>query len=139
VECNRFQPKTPHIFLYKAPNREFKASISPIRLENHKPESKSDLGNLHDSRTIICNSTGYIIFWWQDPPVLIDESARNQCQIDGDYAEDLAATMLATTLGLDFDAEQAWDQRKQHYRTSKLIIRTTNITHSATGDKKMIF
>ena len=56
-------------------------------------------------------------------------------EISGDYAEDLAATMLATILGLDFDAEQAWDQRKQHYRTSELIIRTTNETHSATGDK----
>lgn len=54
----------------------------------------------------------------------------------GDYAEDLAATMLATTIGLEFDAEQAWDQRKQHYRTSELIIRTTNITQSATGDKQ---
>ncbi|MCI0504773.1 MAG: arginine decarboxylase, pyruvoyl-dependent [Gammaproteobacteria bacterium] len=56
-------------------------------------------------------------------------------EITGDYAEDLAATMLATTVGLDFDAEQAWDQRKQHYRTSELIIRTTNVTQSATGDK----
>jgi len=56
-------------------------------------------------------------------------------KIAGDYAEDLAATMLATTLGLEFDAEQAWDQRKQQYRTSELIIRTTNATHSATGDK----
>ena len=57
-------------------------------------------------------------------------------EIAGDYAEDLAATMLATTVGLEFDAEQAWDQRKQHYRTSELIIRTTNVTHSATGDKQ---
>lgn len=57
-------------------------------------------------------------------------------EIAGDYAEDLAATMLATTVGLAFDAQQAWDQRKQHYRTSELIIRTTNITHSATGHKR---
>lgn len=56
-------------------------------------------------------------------------------EVAGDYAEDLAATMLATTLGLEFDVEQAWDQRKQHYRTSELIIRTANITQSATGDK----
>ena len=57
-------------------------------------------------------------------------------EIAGDYAEDLAATMLATTIGLEFDVEQAWDQRKQHYRTSEMIIRTTNITQSATGDKQ---
>ena len=60
-------------------------------------------------------------------------------EVAGDYAENLAATMLATTLGLEFDAEQAWDQRKQHYRASELIIRTTNITQSATGDKHGIW
>ncbi len=53
----------------------------------------------------------------------------------GDYAEDLAATMLATTLGLEFDPEKAWDERKQEYRTSGRIIRTRNITQSASGDK----
>src|SRR3989338_5887036 len=30
----------------------------------------------------------------------------------GEYAEDLAATMLATTLGLDFDSEKAWEERE---------------------------
>jgi arginine decarboxylase len=54
----------------------------------------------------------------------------------GDYAEDLAATMLATTMGIPFDPEKAWDERKQIFKTSRLIIKTTNITQSATGDKK---
>ena len=53
----------------------------------------------------------------------------------GDYAEDLAATMLATTMGIPFDSETAWDERKQLFKTSGLIIKTTNITQSATGDK----
>lgn len=53
----------------------------------------------------------------------------------GDYAEDLAATMLATTMGIPFDPETAWDERKQLFKTSKLIIKTTNVTQSATGDK----
>lgn len=56
-------------------------------------------------------------------------------EVAGDYAEDLAATMLATTMGLKFDPETAWDERKQLYKTSGLIIRTANITQSATGDK----
>ena len=30
----------------------------------------------------------------------------------GDYAEDLAATMLATTLGIEFDSSKDWDERK---------------------------
>jgi len=54
----------------------------------------------------------------------------------GNYAEDLAATMLATTMGLEFDPNAAWDQKKQLFRTSDLIIKTTNSTHSATGDKQ---
>ena len=53
----------------------------------------------------------------------------------GDYAEDLAATMLATTLGIEFDINQAWDERKQLYKASGLIIKTTNITQSAEGNK----
>jgi len=42
----------------------------------------------------------------------------------GDYAEDLAATMLATTLGIEFDPEKAWDEREQIYKASGKIIRT---------------
>ncbi|MGQ9551792.1 MAG: pyruvoyl-dependent arginine decarboxylase [Candidatus Bathycorpusculaceae bacterium] len=53
----------------------------------------------------------------------------------GDYSEDLAATMLATTMGIPFDPEKAWDERKQQFKTSGMIIKTTNITQSATGDK----
>lgn len=49
----------------------------------------------------------------------------------GDYAEDLAATMLATTLGLEFDPESAYDERKEIYRMSGKIVRTQNTTQSA--------
>jgi arginine decarboxylase len=57
----------------------------------------------------------------------------------GDYAEDLAATMLATTLGIDFDPNQAWDQRKQIYKARRQEIITTNICQSAEGDKDGLF
>jgi arginine decarboxylase len=53
----------------------------------------------------------------------------------GEYAEDLAATMLATTLGIDFDPEIAWSERENIYKMSGKIIRTFNITQSAEGDK----
>ncbi|MCK4474881.1 arginine decarboxylase, pyruvoyl-dependent [Candidatus Bathyarchaeota archaeon] len=56
-------------------------------------------------------------------------------EVAGDYAEDLAATMLATTMGVTFDPETAWDERKQMFKTSELIIKTTNITQSAIGGK----
>jgi len=52
----------------------------------------------------------------------------------GDYAEDLAATMLATNIGFKFDPETPWDERKELFKTRGLI-RTTNMTQSAIGDK----
>jgi arginine decarboxylase len=53
----------------------------------------------------------------------------------GDYAEDLAATMLATTLGIDFDVDKSYDERKEIWKISGEIVRTTNITQTAEGDK----
>jgi arginine decarboxylase len=53
----------------------------------------------------------------------------------GDYAEDLAASMLATTFGLDFDPDKAWDERKQEYKMSGRFVRTQSITQTAKGDK----
>ncbi len=53
----------------------------------------------------------------------------------GEYAEDLAASMLATTLGLEFDPNAAWDEREQLYKASGKIIKTTNVTQSAIGHK----
>ena len=53
----------------------------------------------------------------------------------GDYAEALAATMLATTLGIEFDSEQAWEEREELYKASGHIIKTREITQSAEGNK----
>jgi arginine decarboxylase len=54
----------------------------------------------------------------------------------GDYAEDLAASMLATTLGIEFNPDTAWDEREQIFKMSEKIVRTTNITQSAIGNKE---
>lgn len=53
----------------------------------------------------------------------------------GDYAEDLAASMLASTLGIEFDPERAWNEREKYFKMSGKIVRTTNITQSAISDK----
>lgn len=55
--------------------------------------------------------------------------------VSGEYAEDLAATMLATTLGIPFDPNQAWDERKQFYRASGHIFKTKQICQSTEGNK----
>lgn len=51
----------------------------------------------------------------------------------GDYAEDLAATMLASTLGIEFDPDAAWNERRKVYETSELIVDTTSTTSAAEG------
>ena len=56
--------------------------------------------------------------------------------VAGDYAEELAAEMLATTLDVEFDPDSSWDEKKQIYRISNKIVRTMNITQSAVGSKR---
>jgi arginine decarboxylase len=51
----------------------------------------------------------------------------------GDYAEDLAATMLATTLGIQFDAERDYNERKEQYLMGGEIVDTTSITMAVTA------
>jgi len=54
----------------------------------------------------------------------------------GDYAEDLAAEMLATILNVPFDPDKSWNERKGTWTISGEIVRTHNITQSAIGDKR---
>lgn len=57
-------------------------------------------------------------------------------KIAGDYAEDLAAQMLATTLGVKFDSDTDWNEREQVFKMSGKIVKTCNITQTAEGEKK---
>lgn len=54
----------------------------------------------------------------------------------GDYAEDLAAEMLATVLGVDFDPDRSWDEKREIWRISGKIYRTLNVTQTAVGHKQ---
>ena len=53
----------------------------------------------------------------------------------GDKAEDLAAQMLATTLGVPFDPDTSYDERKELWKISTKIVKTMNMTQTAIGDK----
>ncbi len=57
-------------------------------------------------------------------------------EVAGEYAEELAAEMLATTLNVEFDPDLSWDEKKEVYRISNKIVRTMNVTQSAVGDKR---
>lgn len=53
----------------------------------------------------------------------------------GDYAEDLAAAMLATTLGVEFDEDKSWDEKEEVFRFSGKIVHTRNVTQTAVNKK----
>ena len=55
-------------------------------------------------------------------------------EVAGDYAEDLAASMLATTLGVPFNPDEAWDERREQWKLSGEIVRTTHICSTAEAD-----
>lgn len=53
----------------------------------------------------------------------------------GEYAEDIAAQMLATTLGITFDEDASWDERQEQWKLSNEIVKTKHITQSAIGQR----
>lgn len=57
-------------------------------------------------------------------------------QKTSDYVEDLAATMLASSLGIDFNPEEGYDERREIYRMSGKIVETKSITQTARGNKR---
>ena len=57
----------------------------------------------------------------------------------GEYAEDLAASMLATILGVEFDPDANYDEKKEIWRISGKIYDTKNITAYAKGNKDRLW
>lgn len=53
----------------------------------------------------------------------------------GDYAEDVAAQMLASSLGISFDIDESWNEKRQSWTISGQIYKTKNITQTAKGNK----
>ncbi|RMG60240.1 MAG: arginine decarboxylase, pyruvoyl-dependent [Deltaproteobacteria bacterium] len=52
-------------------------------------------------------------------------------KVAGDYAEDMAAAMLASTLGIEFDEDKSWDEKKEVWKISGKIYKSFNVTQSA--------
>ena len=69
---------------------------------------------------------------------LSEHHAYGQDQkVAGDYAEDLAAQMLATILGIKFDADQSYDERLDLWKLSEKIVRTQAITQTGVGQNNL--
>ncbi len=54
----------------------------------------------------------------------------------GEYAEDLAAEMLASTLGIPFDVDATYDEKKEIFKIDGRIVKTRNIVQSCICDRK---
>jgi len=52
-----------------------------------------------------------------------------------DFVEDMAASMLASTLGIEFDPDSDYDARREVYKMSGQIVQTRAIVQTAEGDK----
>lgn len=57
----------------------------------------------------------------------------------GEHAEDIAAQMLATRLGIEFDPNKDWDELRQEFKMSGKIVKTRNIAQSAEGNKHGLY
>src|SRR3990172_6953134 len=68
-------------------------------------------------------------------PITPREKGLGRAEAGGEYGEDLAASMLATVLGVEFDINAAWDARREVFRISGRIVRTKEVTQSAVGQK----
>jgi len=53
----------------------------------------------------------------------------------GDFAEDLASTMLATTLGIEFDPDKDYDERREIYLMSGKVVEALSLPCVACGMK----
>ncbi|MFQ6137219.1 MAG: pyruvoyl-dependent arginine decarboxylase [Candidatus Hydrothermarchaeales archaeon] len=87
----------------------------------------------NEPRRLIAASIGAAISANEDQYGYLSEhhSFGQTEEVAGDYAEDLAAYMLATTLGIEFDEDVEQNERREIWRMSGKIVRTTNITQSA--------
>jgi arginine decarboxylase len=52
-----------------------------------------------------------------------------------DYAEDLAAEMLATVLGVEFNPDSSWDEKREIWKIADVFYKTKEMTQSAVGHK----
>lgn len=91
----------------------------------------------NEPHRLIASSIGVAIP--KDPTQYGYLSEHHSCgeteQKAGDYAEDLAAYMLATILGVEFEIGISYDEEKELWKISGQTVKTSNITQSAIGDK----
>lgn len=57
----------------------------------------------------------------------------------GEFAESMAAAMLASTQGIEFNEDESWDAQEKVFRLSGKIVRTSNCTQTAVGHPQGLY
>ena len=60
-------------------------------------------------------------------------------QAVGDFSEDLAASMLASSLGIPFDIDANYDEKREIFHMSNKIVETKSFTSSAIIEEEGIY
>lgn len=91
----------------------------------------------NENRRLISSSVGLAVP--KDPDMYGYLSEYHDYGVDdkhsGEYAEDLAANMLCTILGVDYDQDASYNQKREIWNISNQIYKTMSITQSAHGQK----
>lgn len=66
-------------------------------------------------------------------------SVGESVELAGRYAETQAATMLATALGIQFDPETDWNERKDQFKMSENTVKSFNVTKTAMSEKSGLY
>lgn len=91
-----------------------------------------------ENRRLIASSIGYAIPASQKDHGYISEHHTFGVTDEdaGDEAEDMAATMLASTLGIEFNPDASYDEKQELWKINDKIYKTGNVTQSAYGKKE---
>ncbi len=73
---------------------------------------------------------GYLSEWYS--------YGQNETQA-GKFSEELAASMLASTQGIEFSDDANWDEKEKVYQLSGKIVRTSNVTQTAVGNAQSLY
>ncbi len=89
----------------------------------------------NENRRLIAASVGYAIPKSpEDYGYISEHHTFGMTDEDtGDEAEDMAATMLASTLGIDFNPDASYDERQELWKINDKIYKTGSVTQSAYG------
>jgi len=70
-----------------------------------------------------------------NPLSVLEQVSQQRIAPPGVAGSDLAAEMLATVLGVEFNPDSSWDEKREIWKIADVIADTREVTASAVGHK----